>query len=76
MDGYRNNKIWCNSDWWNCICIPYRCNYQLRWCIKMKATELYNVYTEIMIITKMDLHGSINHNEWSKDKIKTLIVEE
>jgi len=42
----------------------------------MKATELYNVYTEIMIITKMDLHGSINHNEWSKDKIKTLIVEE
>lgn len=41
----------------------------------MKAIELYNVYTEITIVTKFDLHGSINHKEWNKDKIKALIVE-
>jgi len=42
----------------------------------MKATELYNVYTQTLLITKMNLHGSINNNKWDTKQIKMFLIEE
>jgi len=44
MDGYRNNKIWCNPYRWYCICLPDRCYHQ-RWCIIWRQLK-YTMYTQ------------------------------